>query len=53
MSSTDDQQQVEQATGVTRNAPVRPVGTWVVTGFLTLVTLVVWVLVAVIFQLRS
>ncbi len=32
---------------------VRPVGTWVVAGFLTLASLVTWALVAVIFQARS
>ncbi len=40
----------------TEEAPpetVRPVGTWVVAGFLTTATLVIWVLVALIFQARS
>lgn len=32
---------------------VRPVGTWVVAGFLLAATLVMWVLVAVIFHARS
>jgi hypothetical protein len=33
--------------------PIRPVGTWVVAGFLVLATLAMWTLVAVIFQARS
>jgi hypothetical protein len=33
--------------------PVRPVGTWVVAGFLLFATLVIWGLVSVIFQARS
>ncbi|HTW71183.1 MAG TPA: hypothetical protein VME47_14940 [Acetobacteraceae bacterium] len=32
---------------------VRPVGTWVVAGFLLFATLVIWGLVSVIFQARS
>lgn len=32
---------------------VRPVGTWVVAGFLVVATLVIWVLVAAIFYVRS
>ncbi len=32
---------------------VRPVGTWVVAGFLLATTLVMWTLVAVIFHARS
>ena len=32
---------------------VRPVGTWVVAGFLLVVTLVMWSVVAIIFHARS
>lgn len=32
---------------------VRPVGTWVVAGFLTAAVVTIWLLVAVIFQMRS
>ena len=33
--------------------PVRPVGTWVVAGFLMICVLVIWTLVAVVFAGRS
>jgi len=33
--------------------PVRPVGTWVVAGFLAVAVVVTWVLVAMIFHARS
>ena len=33
--------------------PVRPVGAWVVAGFLVFATLTMWILVAVIFHARS
>lgn len=32
---------------------VRPIGAWVIGGFVTLSTLVMWTLVAVIFHVRS
>jgi hypothetical protein len=41
------------AAGPNRQRPVRPVGTWVVAGFLLFATLVIWGLVSVIFQARS
>lgn len=34
-------------------AVVRPVGTWVIAGFLTLASLVTWGLVAALFHARS
>ncbi|HVY16175.1 MAG TPA: hypothetical protein VHB27_13200 [Rhodopila sp.] len=33
--------------------PIRPVGAWVIAGFLTVAIVVTWVLVAVIFHARS
>ena len=33
--------------------PVRPVGAWVVGGFLLSACMIMWVLVAIIFQARS
>jgi hypothetical protein len=33
--------------------PVRPVGTWLVAGFLAFAVIVIWVLVAIIFHARS
>jgi hypothetical protein len=41
------------AAGPDGQRPVRPVGTWVVAGFLLFATLVIWGLVSVIFQARS
>jgi hypothetical protein len=41
------------AAGPDGQGPVRPVGTWVVAGFLLFATLVIWGLVSVIFQARS
>ena len=32
---------------------VRPVGTWVVAGFLTLTVIAIWTLVAILFATRS
>lgn len=33
--------------------PMRPVGTWVVAGFLMICVLVIWILVAIVFAGRS
>jgi len=33
--------------------PVRPVGAWVVAGFLTFTVVAVWILVALVFYVRS
>ena len=41
------------AAGPEGQQPVRPVGTWVIAGFLLFATLVIWGLVSVIFQARS
>ncbi len=41
------------AAGLEGQGPVRPVGTWVIAGFLLFATLVIWGLVSVIFQARS
>jgi len=41
------------AAGPDGQRPVRPVGTWVVAGFLLFATVVIWGLVSVIFQARS
>ncbi len=39
--------------GVLAEQPVRPVGAWVVAGFLLFATLTMWTLVAVVFHARS
>lgn len=41
------------AAGTATERPVRPVGTWVVAGFLLFAIVTMWTLVAVVFQVRS
>lgn len=41
------------AVGTTTERPVRPVGTWVVAGFLLFAILTMWTLVSIVFQVRS
>jgi hypothetical protein len=53
LNSVGTPQPPGDAVGPDGQRPVRPVGTWVVAGFLLLATLVIWGLVSVIFQARS
>jgi hypothetical protein len=52
-NSVDTAQPRGDAVGPDGQRPVRPVGTWVVAGFLLFATLLIWGLVSVIFQARS
>ena len=55
--ATDDDANPVQADGgradTLAEQPVRPVGAWVVAGFLLFATLTMWTLVAVVFHVRS